>query len=243
MILRVMTAVPALLVLGLAPVEAHAAARVGSVQAGGLTVEHQVNPLGVDEAKPRLGWTLSAHAHGAEQAAYEIAVSTTRNGRADVWDSGEVRSSRSFDIDYAGPALHSRMRYFWRVRVWDAAHKVSRWSEPAWFETAFLTPDQFHGNWIGSPSKPATTSLTGANWIWYPEGKPAGLGAGRDPVLPARVRPAGRRPDHRGPVRTERRRQLHPLRQRKRDGRLAQSGRALADGDARRHLSRPASRP
>ncbi|MGH3374115.1 MAG: family 78 glycoside hydrolase catalytic domain [Actinoallomurus sp.] len=146
---------------------------VGSVQAGGLTVEHQVDPLGVDEAKPRLGWTLSAHAYGAEQSAYEIAVSTTRNGRADVWDSGEVRSSRSFDIDYVGPALRSRTRYFWRVRVWDAAHQASGWSRPAWFETAFLTPGEFHGTWIGSPSKPATTSLTGADWIWYPEGKPA----------------------------------------------------------------------
>src|SRR3569833_1945483 len=173
MIRGVTAAVLALLVLGVAPAQAEGATRAGGVQAGGLTVEHQVDPLGVDEAKPRLGWTLSAHAPGARQSAYEVAVSTTRDGRADVWDSGEVRSPRSFDIDYAGPALRSRTRYFWRVRVWDAAHKASRWSRPAWFETAFLAPDQFHGKWIGSPSKPATTSLTGAVWIWYPEGKPA----------------------------------------------------------------------
>ncbi|WP_329128944.1 glycoside hydrolase family 78 protein [Streptomyces sp. NBC_01476] len=172
MILRVTTAVLVLLALGVAPVRADSAARTGGLQAGQLTVEHQVDPLGVDEARPRLGWTLSAQAHGAGQSAYEVAVSTTRDGRADVWDSGTVRSSRSFDIDYAGAALHSRTRYFWRVRVWDTAHKASRWSQPAWFETAFLTPDQFHGKWIGSPSQPATSSLTGADWIWYPEGRP-----------------------------------------------------------------------
>ncbi|URM94014.1 glycoside hydrolase family 78 protein [Actinomadura madurae] len=168
------TVVLALSALGAAPAQAAGATRAaGGVQVGGLTVEHQVDPLGVGDAKPRLGWTLSAHARGAGQSAYEVEVSTTRDGPADVWDSGKVRSSRSFDIEYAGPALRSRTRYFWRVRVWDAAHRASRWSRPARFETAFLTPGEFQGTWIGSPSKPADIPLTGADWIWYPEGEPA----------------------------------------------------------------------
>ncbi|MFF7158010.1 family 78 glycoside hydrolase catalytic domain [Streptomyces sp. NPDC008139] len=178
MIVRVVTAVLSLVVVGVAPAEASGAGHGGGgggVRAGELTVEHQTEPLGVDEAKPRLGWTLSASgdAHGARQTAYEIAVSSTRDGRADVWDSGEVRSAKSFDVEYAGRQLRSQTRYFWRVRVWDGAHKVSRWSQPASFETAFLDPGQFKGGWIGSPTKPATTTLTGADWIWYPEGKPA----------------------------------------------------------------------
>ncbi|SFE32824.1 alpha-L-rhamnosidase [Actinacidiphila alni] len=185
--LRVVTAVLVVLGLGaglgVVPAEADGGAYggggagSGSVEARGLTVEHQVNPLGVDEAAPRLGWTLGARGRqgqgAAAQSAYEIAVSSTQGGRADVWDSGRVASSRSFDVDYAGRALSPRTRYYWRVRVWDGAHRVSRWSAPAWFETAFLTPGQFQGQWIGSPSKPATTTLTGADWIWYPEGKPA----------------------------------------------------------------------
>ncbi|WP_443612975.1 glycoside hydrolase family 78 protein [Actinomadura madurae] len=208
-----------------------------------MTVEHQVDPLGVDDAKPRLGWTLSAHARGAGQSAYEVEVSTTRDGPADVWDSGKVRSSRSFDIEYAGPALRSRTRYFWRVRVWDAAHRASRWSRPARFETAFLTPGEFRGTWIGSPSKPADIPLTGADWIWYPEGEPGRLGAGRDPLLPACVRPSRRRPGHFGPVQAERRRQVHPVRERQGDSPLAGRGRLLEHGDRRRHLGRPALRP
>ncbi|GAA3526344.1 family 78 glycoside hydrolase catalytic domain [Amycolatopsis ultiminotia] len=172
MVLRVM-ALLTLLVLGVVPVDDGGTARAGTLEPGGLTVEHQLTPLGVDEAKPRLGWTLGAQANGAGQSAYEIAVSTTPDGKAGVWDSGEVRSAQSFDVEYAGPPLQSRTRYFWRVRVWDAAGTASQWSATAWFETAFLTPGEFHGDWIGGHPTSAVPSLEGTNWIWYPEGNPA----------------------------------------------------------------------
>jgi alpha-L-rhamnosidase len=173
MTLRVLAVLLALMVSGIAPAGANGSVAVSVVQVGGLTTEHQVNPLGIDVAAPRLGWVLSADEHGVSQSAYEIAVSTTSGGSADVWDSGKVSSSQSFDVAYAGPQLHSRTRYFWRVRVWDAAGAVSQWSDPASFETAFLAPSDFHGTWIGAHETPTAPSLTGANWIWYPEGDPA----------------------------------------------------------------------
>lgn len=138
---------------------------------GGLSVEHQTTPLGVDVPRPRLGWILSTG--GRAQTAYEIEVSTTRNGPADVWDSGRVASPRSFDVDYAGPALASRTRYFWRVRVWTGNRQASGWSRPAWFETAFLRPGQFQGDWIGAHRTAPALSFEGASWIWHPEGDPA----------------------------------------------------------------------
>ncbi|MEV6636016.1 family 78 glycoside hydrolase catalytic domain [Actinoplanes sp. NPDC051470] len=134
----------------------------------GLTVEHQTTPLGIDVARPRLGWILSTG-----QSAYEIEVSTTPDGPADVWDSGRVDSATSFDIAYAGPALASRTRYFWRVRVWPGAGPASAWSRRAWFETAFLRPAQFRGDWIGARRAAPELSLTGASWIWHPDGDPA----------------------------------------------------------------------
>jgi alpha-L-rhamnosidase len=149
--------------------------RSGTVRVAGLTVEHQTEPLGVDVARPRLGWILSTRGRvpGDKQAAYEIVVSRTPTGRADVYDSGRVDSARSFDVDYAGPALDSRTRYFWRVRVWGGAGQVSDWSDPAWFETAFLRPADFQGEWIGARQKAPELSLDGASWIWYPTGDPA----------------------------------------------------------------------
>ncbi|GLY93797.1 family 78 glycoside hydrolase catalytic domain [Actinoplanes sp. NBRC 103695] len=160
----VVVAVAALLLTSSPPASAQ--------QAGvaGLSVEHRTDPLGVDIARPRLGWILSTR--GKPQSAYEIEVSKTRNGPADVWDSGRVVSAKSFDVDYAGPALASRTRYFWRVRVW-AGGQASGWSRPGWFETAFLRPEQFQGDWIGAHRTAPALSFEGASWIWHPEGDAA----------------------------------------------------------------------
>ncbi|MEU6340912.1 family 78 glycoside hydrolase catalytic domain [Streptomyces sp. NPDC046977] len=144
----------------------------------GLEVEHQVRPLGIDVPRPRLSWQVTegrgaAGRTDAGQTAYEIEVSTSHGGRADVWDSGRVRSSRSFDVTYGGPGLASRARYYWRVRVWDGFGKASPWSDEARFETSFVDPDDFRGAWIGAHAEAPTLRLDDARWIWYPEGNPA----------------------------------------------------------------------
>lgn len=151
---------------------------------GGLEVEHQVQPLGIDVPRPRLSWqvtpgraavgrTGTGAGTGVEQAAYEVEVSTSPGGRGVVWDSGRVRSSQSFDVTYGGRALASRTGYHWRVRVWDGAGHASPWSGEARFETAFVSPGDFQGTWIGAHAKAPVLRLDDANWIWYPEGDPA----------------------------------------------------------------------
>ncbi|WP_328498805.1 glycoside hydrolase family 78 protein [Streptomyces sp. NBC_00414] len=144
----------------------------------GLKVEHQVRPLGVDTARPRLSWQVSpgrnaAGRAGVRQVAYQVEVSAAPGGRGGVWDSGRVRSARSFDVTYNGPALTSRTRYYWRVRVWDGSAKVSPWSGETRFETAFVDPADFQGTWIGAHDKAPTLRLDDANWIWYPEDDPS----------------------------------------------------------------------
>ncbi len=123
---------------------------------GSLSAEHMTDPLGIDTGSPQLGWVITSRARGISQSEYQIRVATNRrslaSGRNLVWDSAPVRSRQSFDVPYAGPALASQTRYDWQVRVWDNHGKVSQWSKPAWFETAFLDTSQFHGSWIGSPS-------------------------------------------------------------------------------------------
>jgi len=163
------TALAALVVICLPLVDVAPANAAAAPKVGALTVEHQTDPLGVDVVRPRLGWTLSTGA----QSAYQIAVSRTPAGPADVWDSGRVTSAQSFDVDYVGPALASRARYFWRVRVWTGGRTASRWSAPARFETAFVHPGEFQGQWIGARRALPQLSLGGANWIWYPDGDPA----------------------------------------------------------------------
>lgn len=162
-------------VLGTAPVLADPGTVAGArdLRPGSLTVEHQEDPLGIDVAKPRLGWTLNPDVAGGRQSAYEVQVSSAPGRAGDVWDSGRVSAEKSFDVEYAGAALRPRTRYSWRVRVWDADRRASAWSDAAWFETAFLDGKDFQGDWIGARAEPVTTSLQGANWIWYPQGNPA----------------------------------------------------------------------
>ncbi|MFJ9817468.1 family 78 glycoside hydrolase catalytic domain [Streptomyces sp. NPDC101151] len=135
------------------------------------TVEHHTRPLGIDAAHPRFGWTLDSTAQQQRQAGYQIQVSSTAGGTGDLWDSGRIPSDRQIDIAYAGRRLASLTRFFWRVRVWDTQGRAGAWSEPQWFETGLLAPaDEWRAAFIGRLPGP---DLSGAAWIWYPEGDPA----------------------------------------------------------------------
>jgi alpha-L-rhamnosidase len=149
-------------------------ANSSALAVGSLTTDDIANPLGISDSQPQLAWVINSAARGVAQASYQIRVATSEQalvaGQNLIWDSGVVKSAQSFNIAYSGPALSSRTRYYWQVRVRDNYGTASGWSAPAWFETAFLDPSQFQGDWIGDPDP---LSLTGSNWIWYPEGSPA----------------------------------------------------------------------
>ncbi|MFI5913556.1 family 78 glycoside hydrolase catalytic domain [Dactylosporangium sp. NPDC051541] len=133
------------------------------------TVEHAVNPLGIDAAQPRFGWKLAG---AAGQGAYQLQVSTSSGNTADVWDSGRVASSSQVEVVYGGPALGSLRKYFWRVRAWDTQGRTGAWSATQSFETALRAPaTEWTGDFIGQPA--VNADVSGATWIWYPEGDPA----------------------------------------------------------------------
>lgn len=127
---------------------------------GRLSVEYRAQPLGVDTARPRLGWVLQADERAQRQTACQVLVASSAEniaaGRGDVWDTGKIATADSFGIEYAGPALRSTTRYFWRVRVWDGHDRASSWSEPSWWQTGLMAPGDWKARWIaggesGSP--------------------------------------------------------------------------------------------
>jgi alpha-L-rhamnosidase len=128
------------------------------------TVEHRAEPLGVDAAKPRFGWQLGTSAPQQRQAAYQLTVSGPGGV---VWDSGRVVSGTRADVTYGGPALAPLTRHTWRVRVWDTQGRTGDWSPDYGFETA---PAGWTARFIGQ--RPSAPALTGASWIWFPEGDP-----------------------------------------------------------------------
>src|SRR5258707_8407034 len=92
----------------------------------------RTNPLGIDDAAPRLSWQLQSNgqARGEVQSAYQIQAGSSA-GAADLWDSGKVASSQALDIMYAGLPLVRGQKCFWQVRVFEWTTNVYICNRPA----------------------------------------------------------------------------------------------------------------
>lgn len=139
----------------------------GPLRPVALTTEWRIDPLGLDEAAPLLGWRLTAAGRGRAQSAYRIVV---ENGAERVWDSGWRQSSRTADIAYDGSTLRARTRYTWRVRVADERGVRSAWSDAASFETGLAPgrPDATHAlaaEWITAPGEEEWAALPGLDTV------------------------------------------------------------------------------
>jgi alpha-L-rhamnosidase len=121
-----------------------------------LETDATAEPLGIDDRTPRMTWALASERRGVMQRSYRVLVATRpellKEGRADIWDSREVRSAEPFTL-YSGPALRPRTRYLWSVRATTTNGDTSAWSPPSWFETALLGPTEWRGQWIAGPER------------------------------------------------------------------------------------------
>jgi alpha-L-rhamnosidase len=125
----------------------------GGVAVSELRCEYRVNPLGIDVIKPRLSWIMESTQRNQIQSAYQILVADSeeklRRNQGELWDSGKVESEQSNQVVYKGEPLKSRMRCYWKVRVWDKDGKASAWSEPAMWTVGLLSPSDWQARWIG----------------------------------------------------------------------------------------------
>jgi alpha-L-rhamnosidase len=138
----------------------------------------RVNPLGIGDVNPRLSWQLQStgQARGETQSAYQIQVGSAP-GTVDLWDSGKVTSTATFDVLYAGQPLTSGQKCFWQVRVYDGSNNVSAYSAPAYWSMGLLSPTNWTAQWIGydaaySPTPQQATNnvlfnTSGLSWISY----------------------------------------------------------------------------
>jgi alpha-L-rhamnosidase len=113
-----------------------------------LKCEYLINPIGIDESKPRFVWQLLSEKPGTMQQAVQLIVGTDVSeldkGNGDVWNSGII-NTYTIPVVYAGTELQPFTRYFWKVKVLDENNNWSDWSLVAYFETGMM--DQY--NWIG----------------------------------------------------------------------------------------------
>jgi alpha-L-rhamnosidase len=138
-----------------------ASAQSSNLEPAQLKTNDATQPIGVDDRMPRFSWVLNSRQRGISQTAFRVIVASkpelARQGRGDIWDSKQLSFSDPFVV-YAGPALKSRTRYYWTVRVWANGGLTSNWSEPAWFETALLNENEWKGLWIAGPERSGVLS-------------------------------------------------------------------------------------
>jgi alpha-L-rhamnosidase len=132
------------------PATALAQAHNDTLQVAELRVDSLRNPLGTGAAPPRLSWQIKSEQRSILQGAYQVRVARSAQelASAPLWDSGKVFSSQSIQKTYLGPALVSRQRYFWNVRVWDGQGNASPWSAVSYWETGLLEPNDWQASWI-----------------------------------------------------------------------------------------------
>jgi len=115
-----------------------------------LKVEYFENPIGIDDANPRLSWNLNSGQRSTLQTGYRLQVSRASQFSQSnlVWDTGKTNSEQSVHVRYRGPDLESGKRYYWRVMVWDNHGNRSAWSETAFWEMGLLNPEDWQAEWI-----------------------------------------------------------------------------------------------
>lgn len=117
-----------------------------------LRCEYLIDPLGIDEPKPRLSWVVPPGGGTRSQTAYRIVVSSSEElslrGKGDIWDSGKVMSDETSNVPFDGSALASGQECLWRVCWWDQDDASSSWSGIAKFEIGLLREADWTGQWI-----------------------------------------------------------------------------------------------
>lgn len=122
------------------------------LRAENLICEYKTNPIAIEAANPRLSWKLLAQQRNVIQTAYEVRVGTNAvsltKGKNILWTSGKVTSDQSVHVNYGGPALASRQKVYWQVRVWNNYGQASPWSMVNYWKMGLLHPEDWTAQWI-----------------------------------------------------------------------------------------------
>ena len=121
-----------------------------------LTCEYLYKPIGIQNIKPRFGWSIVSGECNLVQEKYQIQVYDFM--QRCVWDSGKVKSDKCSAVEYNGLPLESFQEYRWKVTLWledqlNKDKKITRHSESV-FEMGILKQEEWRGEWIGAKDIP-----------------------------------------------------------------------------------------
>lgn len=116
-----------------------------------LTVEHLVNPFSIDRPNPRFSWKMISELKNTKQRSYEIKLGNSPKIEKVLWKT-TVDNDQSVLVNYNGPQLSSKTKYYWQVRVKDNHGNTSAWSPVQYFQTS-LKPEDWQAKWIAVAGK------------------------------------------------------------------------------------------
>ncbi len=121
-----------------------------------LRCENLVAPNAIDNSVPHFSWKIESLAGQMQQEFYEIQVASDSvallKNRADLWNSGKIKSSSSVMVSYLGKTLLARSLCYWRVRIWNNKNKASNWSSISRFGIGIIG-NTMQGKYIGLSSE------------------------------------------------------------------------------------------
>jgi len=109
----------------------------------GLTVEYIRKPESakIIDPKPEFSWEVPQVA--GFQKAYQVLVASSsallEQNIGNMWNSGQVRSDQSINVEYAGFPLSPNSNYFWKVRIFDCDNRCSEYSDVQQFRTGVFS--------------------------------------------------------------------------------------------------------
>jgi len=107
---------------------------MNNLQVQKITVEHMVNPIGLDEKKPRFSWILTnTSQHDVTQKAYQLQIFCEDEL---VCDTGRVESEKSIEVEIEKLLLQPKTAYRLALKVWD--NKGNEATKATTFETGYL---------------------------------------------------------------------------------------------------------
>lgn len=125
---------------------------IANIQPKYLRTEYKVNPF-VEESAARLSWELEGSGFNRFQSAYQVLVASSesllKKDQGDLWDSKKVKSNQTNQIEYAGKALQSGQRVYWKVKSWDEKDKAGKWSDVNYWEMAKPQTQDWKAKWVG----------------------------------------------------------------------------------------------
>lgn len=137
-----------------------AASSAQALDVGMLRTQYLKNPLGIDCESPKFSWQLTSDLRATMQESYHVEIATDKELSNIVFDSGEVASSQSVNIELNGLNLMPSTRYFWRVTVTDNHGETAASKEEAFFETGLMNSGWGNAIWIAPGSGEASQSST-----------------------------------------------------------------------------------